>query len=146
MRYINWLITFVKRATKNLYTRSYMLLFFYVWEVVKAITSTQLYIALLKFLHLSYLMWLDSLLIDFLQKKSLQNWIKNLCLISPDIVENFFFKVISNPLIQRIINLYRSFKYKEVSSAYSLFLSYYLILALIIFFIIVVNIFFLQCT
>lgn len=82
-------------------------------------SSLILFSLFFSFLRLSYLLWLDTLIIDFLQKKSFHNFIKSYVLISPDFIENSIFKFISNPLTLRIVSMYRHFMLKESSSTYS---------------------------
>jgi len=85
-----------------------------------------------KFLRISYLLWLETLVIDFLQKKSFHNFIKSYILLSPDFIENFVFKFLSNPITDKVTPLYRLFLFKESSSTYSFFLlTYFLIISLL---------------
>jgi hypothetical protein len=101
--------------------------------------SVLLFSFFFKFLRLSYLLWLDTLIIDFLQKKSFHNFIKSYILISPDFIENFIFKFLSNPITIRVSSIYRQFSYKESSSTYSFFILFYFIFILVLVFLLINN-------
>ena len=96
------------------------------------VLSFLLFTSFFKFLRLSYLLWLDTLIIDFLQKKSFHNFIKSYILISPDFIENFIFKFLSNPITIRVASIYRQFSFKESSSTYSFFILFYFIFILLL--------------
>lgn len=136
--YIRWVKTVYENYSSLLNTSIYYSKLLSVLALVRYfILKSGRYIFFFRFMRISYLLWLDSLIIDFLQKKSFHNFVKSYILISPDFIENFIFKFLSNPVTIRVASVHRQFQYKESSSTYSLFISFYVlfILILLLFFI-----------